>query len=159
MTISHLQACAARCLFEGVTAASGRRYIAAAVEVTAIEVAGRSCRDLHSGSVCTVLQTKAGGAELKGAVPFVATSGAALAAHLERVLKTRRTEATAVNSTSSRSHALLTLRVGVDGGAVHVSRLPPPVWSPPPGPQASRSRKASSQTAIDRWGGGRVELR
>ena len=46
----------------------------------------------------------------------MATSVPALAAHLEKVLRSRRTEATAVNSTSSRSHALITLRVGVDGG-------------------------------------------
>ena len=115
MTISHMQGRAAHHLFGGVTK-DGRRIAAAAVEVTAIEVAGRNCRDLHSGTACTVLQTKAGGAQLKGAVPYVATTGAELASHLEAVLKSRRTEATAVNSTSSRSHALITLRVGVDGG-------------------------------------------
>lgn len=120
MTISHLQTRAAQQLFGGGAddgAGGGCGPVAAAVEVTAVEVAGRSCRDLHTGAACTVLQTKSGGATLKGAKPFVAQSGRALSAHLERVLKSRTTEATAANSTSSRSHALITLRVGIDGGA------------------------------------------
>lgn len=94
-------------------AAGGPRALA--VEVTAVEVAGKKCIDLHTKAECQVLQTAQGGAALKGVTPYVATSAAALGAHLERVLRSRTTEATAVNATSSRSHALITLRVAVDG--------------------------------------------
>ena len=111
MTLSHMQARAAHHLFRG-----NDKLVASAVEVTAVEVAGRTVRDLHSGQACVVQQTKQGGATLKGAQPYVATSAEALAAHLERLMKSRTTEATAVNSTSSRSHALIALRIGVDGG-------------------------------------------
>jgi len=93
--------------------AGGPRAIA--VEITAVEVSGRRCTDLNTRSECTVLQTAQGGAALKGVTPFVATSAAALGRHLERVLRARATEATAVNATSSRSHALLTMRIGCDG--------------------------------------------
>lgn len=113
LTATHFQARAAEQLF---SATDGDGPVAAAVEVTAVEVAGRTCRDLHTGEVVSVLQTANGGATLKGVVPKVATSARALSAHLGKVLASRTTEATAVNATSSRSHALITMRVGVDGG-------------------------------------------
>ena len=152
MTISDLQVRAAHHLFGGAAGGAagggGHPPRAAAVEVTAIEVAGRACRDLHSGSACTVLQTKAGGAQLKGAVPFVATSAASLAAHLERVLKSRRTEATAVNATSSRSHALITLRVGVDGapeGRLTLLDCAGSEWSNDSSEHGSKRRKEGAE--------------
>ena len=49
---------------------------------------------------------------VKGADAFVASSAGELISHLLAVLRSRSTEATAVNSTSSRSHAIITLRVG-----------------------------------------------
>ena len=90
------------------------RCQAAAVEVTAVEVMGRRCRQLPSGKECQILQTAQGGATVKGADAFVATSAGELVSHLLAVLRSRSTEATAVNSTSSRSHAIITLRVGND---------------------------------------------
>lgn len=142
MTMSRLQVLAAREIFgeaaagaaaedteEGTTstttaaATSDGAIAAAAVEVTAIEVAGKNCRDLHSGKACAVLQTAEGGATLQGAVPYVATSAIALIKHLRRVLTSRATEATSANATSSRSHAILTMRVGVDGAPPGVLTL------------------------------------
>ncbi|KOO30781.1 kinesin motor domain containing protein [Chrysochromulina tobinii] len=92
-------------------AAAGATQRAVQVEVTAVEVAGRRCIDLNSRRECKVLQTTEGGAKIPEATSFVATSAGSLAAYLQRMLKSRTTEATAANATSSRSHALLRLRI------------------------------------------------
>ena len=85
---------------------------ALAVEVTAVEVAGKRVSDLGHRKEVMVLQTASGGAELRGVQPFVAGSASELSAHIDDVLKARRTHATGVNQTSSRSHALIHLTVG-----------------------------------------------
>ena len=109
-------------------AAAGATHRAVQVEVTAVEVAGRRCIDLNSRRECKVLQTTEGGAKIPEATSFVATSAGSLAAYLQRMLKSRTTEATAANATSSRSHALLRLRIlrtetggptGVGHGGAH----------------------------------------
>ena len=109
-------------------AGAGATHRAVQVEVTAVEVAGRRCIDLNSRRECKVLQTMEGGAKVPEATSFVATSAGSLAAYLQRMLKSRTTEATAANATSSRSHALLRLRIlrtetggptGVGHGGAH----------------------------------------
>ncbi len=126
MTLAHMQRLFAAQLFGERARAEGDEVCepplggkagglpaAAAVEVTAIEVLGKKCVDLHRGGDVTLLQAGAKGAvTIRGAEPFVARGAEELDAHITRLLKSRTTEATSINSTSSRSHALISLRVG-----------------------------------------------
>ena len=98
MSLGQLQRLAASQLFAETRAAApcddgqlAAPHAVEAVEVTAVEVQGRRCFDLYGGGECTVLQTAQGGAVLKGTRPYVATSAAALQAHLARVLHSRTT--------------------------------------------------------------------
>ena len=125
MTMGDLQAFAAARLFppppaDAAAPADGSHLpppprAACAVEISAVEVSGRRCRDLWQGCEVAVVQTAAGGAALRGLQAYVATDAAALRTHLARLMAARTTQATSVNATSSRSHALITLRVGVEG--------------------------------------------
>jgi len=84
-----------------------------AVEVRAIEVMGKSVRDLAGHqSPCLVHQTANGAAEVRGASTYLAADAASLAAHLARCLGARSTQSTSANRTSSRSHALISLTIG-----------------------------------------------
>ena len=118
MTLAHIQKMMAERLFAGNGSQGG---VALAVQVNAVEVMGKKVRDLSSGNECLVYQTNGGGAELRGATNFMASSASELVEHLKSVLRSRATQSTGSNSTSSRSHALISLRIGtslVDDGRI-----------------------------------------
>ena len=135
-TMEAVHACLAEQVFGGGNdgapraaphAAAGCVFPAAAagdvleVEVLAVEVLGRRCVDLSTRAECSLLQQPRGGLEIRAAGGLepgrpCARSAAELQSLLRTLLAGRSTAATGSNATSSRSHALVQLRLRRTGG-------------------------------------------
>ena len=101
-TMTHLSALAANDIFASLPKECTH------VEVTAVEVQGSAVRDLLAEKVVRIklLQDADKNLVMKGVVAHRATTAQELCTLLEKSYEKRVTEATGVNDTSSRSHAI-----------------------------------------------------